>query len=195
MTRDVNLDLNLSSNEFKSYYFLKEELVQFCRKYDLQTSGSKSELTERISHFLDTGEKLHKKREFKLSNNNNELIELTTVIGPNYRSSENVRSFFKKEIGDNFKFKVAFQKWMKSNPTKTYSDAIDAYYRIIEDKKTNKTKIDSQFEYNTYIRDFFHNNKDKSYSLKDAIKCWNYKKSKKGHNKYEKDDLIALNED
>ena len=57
--------------------------------------------------------------------------------------------------------------------------------------KQNKTTIDRQFEYNTYIRDFFNDNKDKS--LEQAIKCWKYKKSLKGHNKYEKDDLKILN--
>ena len=51
-------------------------------------------------------------------------------------------------------------------------------------------KIDRQFEYNTYIRDFFANNKGKN--LDDAIKCWKYKKQLQGHNKYEKSDLVAL---
>lgn len=54
----------------------------------------------------------------------------------------------------------------------------------------SKTKIGKQFEYNTYIRDFFDNNSD--YSLNDAIKCWNYKKSLAGSNKYDVTDLIAL---
>ena len=62
--------------------------------------------------------------------------------------------------------------------------------QILKDKKKNKTEIGKQFEYNTYIRDFFEDNKDKT--LKDAIKCWNYKKNLKGHNKYEKEDLKAL---
>lgn len=80
---------------------------------------------------------------------------------------------------------------MKSNAGKTYSDSIRAYYQILEDKKKNKTKIDKQFEYNTYIRDFFNDNKDKT--LKQAIMCWKYKKNLKGHNKYEKSDLQVLN--
>ncbi|MBM7686703.1 hypothetical protein [Defluviitalea raffinosedens] len=29
-------------------------------------------------------------------------------------------------------------------------------------------------------------------TLEDAIKCWKYKKSLKGHNRYEKSDFIAL---
>lgn len=65
------------------------------------------------------------------------------------------------------------------------------YYQILEDKKKNKKIIDKQFEYNTYIRDFFKDNKDKS--LEQAIKCWKYKKSLKGHNKYEREDLKILN--
>ena len=66
------------------------------------------------------------------------------------------------------------------------------WYEIQEEKKRNKgvSQIDSQFEYNTYIRDFFNNNKDKS--LKDAIMCWRYKKSLAGHNRYERQDLCAI---
>lgn len=79
---------------------------------------------------------------------------------------------------------------VKKNFGKTYQDSINAYYQILEDKKKNKTTIDKQFEYNNYIRDFFTDNKDKS--LEQAIKCWKYKKSIKGHNKYEEKDLEIL---
>lgn len=43
-----------------------------------------------------------------------------------------------------------------------------AYYQIIEDEK-KVIKIDKQFEHNTYIRDFFSDNKEKS--IEEAIKC------------------------
>ena len=85
---------------------------------------------------------------------------------------------------------MAFQKWLKNNTGKTYRQAIESYYQILEDKKKGKTVIDKQFEYNTYIRDFFADNKGKS--LDQAIKCWNYKKQLQGHNRYEKSDLAAL---
>ena len=57
-------------------------------------------------------------------------------------------------------------------------------------KKKGKTTIDKQFEYNTYIRDFFEDNQGRS--LDEAIICWKYKKSLQGHNRYEKSDLVAL---
>ena len=111
-------------------------------------------------------------------------------IEANIVCSEKHRTFFREKIGKSFSFNVAFQKWLKSNAGKTYADAITAYYQILAEKKNSKTVIDKQFEYNTYIRDFFADNQGKS--LDDAIKCWKYKKSLEGHNRYERSDLIAL---
>ena len=49
------LNRTLSSATFKGFYYLKEELVDFCRENNLQTTGGKIELTNRISHYLETG--------------------------------------------------------------------------------------------------------------------------------------------
>lgn len=45
----------LDSKTFRNYYFLKEELVNFCRENGMPTSGSKIEIADRIAYFLDTG--------------------------------------------------------------------------------------------------------------------------------------------
>lgn len=183
------LDTNLDSKTFREYYYLKEELVDFCRKHNLQSTGGKLELTDRIAEFLDTGKRntaTHTKR------NSPSVGEITldTVIESNFVCSEKHRAFYKEHIGKSFSFNVLFQKWLKSNAGRTYRDSIDAYYQILEDKKKRKTTIDKQFEYNSYIRDFFADNKDKT--LEQAIKCWKYKKSLKGHNRYEREDLKIL---
>ena len=183
------LDKNLDSKTFREFYYLKEELVDFCRKYGLPTFGGKLEITERIAHFLDTGEIFSAKRVQKKAQTITDITE-ETPIESDFVCSEKHREFFKEHIGNSFSFNVAFQKWLKSNSGKTYADAIDAYYQILEDKKKGKTKIDKQFEYNTYIRDFFADNQGKS--LDEAIKCWKYKKQLQGHNRYEKTDLVAL---
>lgn len=49
------LDKNMDSKTFREFYYLKEELVNFCRDNGLPVSGGKIELTERIAYFLDTG--------------------------------------------------------------------------------------------------------------------------------------------
>ena len=188
MERPV-LDRELDSQTFRNYYFLKEELVDFCRKNGLPASGGKMEITDRIAHFLDTGERISVsgKRKMKAPASD---VSLDAEIEPDFVCTEKHRAFFKEHIGTTFSFNVAFQKWLKGNTGKTYKDAITAYYQILEEKKKGKTTIDCQFEYNTYIRDFFEDNHGKS--LEDAIKCWKYKKQMKGHNRYERADLIAL---
>ena len=183
------LDTNLDSKTFREYYYLKEELVDFCRKHNLQSTGGKLELTDRIAEFLDTGKRNTATHTKKNSPSVGE-ITLDTVIESNFVCSEKHRAFYKEHIGKSFSFNVLFQKWLKSNAGKTYRDSIDAYYQILEDKKKRKTTIDKQFEYNSYIRDFFADNNDKT--LEQAIKCWKYKKSLKGHNKYEREDLKIL---
>ena len=189
MSERPELSLNISVDTFKNYYYLKEELVDFCRQNGLQTSGSKQELTDRIACFLETGKRTKTNPKPKSTVNIGDITE-DTLIEPNIVCSEKHRAFFKEKIGKTFSFNVAFQKWLKSNAGKTYADAIQAYYAILEEKKKSKTVIDKQFEYNTYIRDFFADNN--GMSLENAIKCWKYKKSLKGHNRYEKTDLIAL---
>ena len=184
------LNKQLDSTTFRNFYWLKEELVEFCRKNGLPTSGGKLEITERIAHFLDTGEVLFRANTKRKTIAPTKITE-NSLIEPNFVCSEKHRAFFKEHIGNSFSFNVAFQKWLKSNTGKTYKEAIVAYYQILEEKKKGKTKIDKQFEYNTYIRDFFADNKGKT--LEEAIKCWKYKKGLPGNNRYERSDLVALN--
>ena len=183
------LDRKVDGKTFREFYYLKEELVAFCRENQLPTSGGKLEITDRIASYLDTGEVpviKTRKRSMPVITK----IEEDTQIEPNFVCSEKHRAFFKEKIGDSFSFHVSFQKWLKSNTGKTYRDAITAYYEILENKKNSKTEIDRQFEYNTYIRDFFADNRGRS--LEEAIKCWKYKKQLQGHNRYEKEDLAAI---
>lgn len=186
------LNQDLDHELFQDFYYLKEELVDFCRKNKLSTSGGKLELTKRIAHFLETGEELReatiKKKATPVS-----VITEATKIEANFVCSECHRAFFKEHIGSSFSFNVAFQKWLKSNTGKTYKEAIQAYHQLLEEKKKGKTKIDKQFEYNTYIRDFFADNQGKS--LQEAIQCWKYKKHLQGHNRYERIDLVALDQE
>jgi len=186
------LKKGLDGKTFRSFYYLKEELVEFCRANRLPTSGGKLELTERIAAFLDTGEVVETAKVSKKAPSDIGNLTEQTIIEDDFVCSEKHRAFFKEKIGNSFSFNVLFQKWLKGNAGKTYGEAVEAYYQILEEKKKGKTVIDKQFEYNTYIRDFFEDNKGKS--LEEAIICWKYKKGLQGHNKYEPTDLLVLNE-
>ena len=181
----------MDSKTFREYYYLKEELVAFCRDNQLPTSGGKQELTERIACFLDTGNVMKpiNRRPKAQKTTSSEITRLST-IEEGFVCSEKHRVFFYFLIGRSFSFNVQFQEWLKSHPGDTYENAIAAYYEILEEKKSRKNSIGKQFEYNTYIRDFFADNEGKT--LEDAIRCWKYKKSLKGHNRYERSDRMSL---
>ena len=189
MNERPKLNKELDAAAFRSFYYLKQELIDFCRENRLPASGSKAELADRIAHFLDTGTVLKASAGRKTAVPAGTLTE-DTVIEPNIVCSEKHRAFFREKIGKGFSFHVPFQKWLQANAGKTYGDAIQAYHRILEEKKKGKTQIDRQFAYNAYIRDFFADNPGRK--LHDAIVCWNYKKSLPGCHRYEKRDRMAL---
>ena len=136
------LTRNLKPEEFKEYYFLKEELKDFCRSEGLKVGGSKEDLEKRVVHYLATGEELKERKVRQSSKETVTEISLDSKLGENFKCSEDKRAFFEKEIGSSFKFKVKFQKWLKSNPEKTYRDAVEAYYEI--QNSGEKTKIDKE---------------------------------------------------
>lgn len=154
------LSKKLDGRTFRSYYYLKEELVDFCRENNLPVSGGKIELTDRIACYLDTGTVLDASEKRKPTACVN-LITEDTLVEPDIVCSEKHRAFFREKIGKSFSFNVSFQKWLKENTGKTYAEAIEAYYRILEEKKKGKTVIDKQFEYNTYIRAFLKTIKER----------------------------------
>lgn len=188
------LSKNLDVNGFRGHYYLKEELVSFCRREGLCATGGKLELTERIATYLSTGRR-EKGRCTSPSRRrqtcSGDVITSDTLIGDGFICSEKHREFFKREIGAGFSFNVGFQRWLKANADKTCGDAIVAYRRILAEKSISPPPIGRQFEYNTYIRDFFADNP--GLPLEAAIHCWRYKKMKTGDHRYEPEDLVALN--
>ena len=192
MTTRPSLSREMDSGTFRSYYYLKTELADFCRAHNLVATGRKEVLTERIAHYLDTGRVLYTrpKRKPRRSSRSYQEITAETLIEPDIICSENHRRYFKRVIGESFKFTVAFQKWLRSHAGATYAEAAAAYRHLTTQKRRTVTEIDPPFEYNTYIRDFFTHNR--GMRLKDAIVCWRYKKNLRGHNRYEAADLKAL---
>ncbi len=192
-----NLSKEISIKDFKDFYWLKKELIEFCRNEGLKTSGGKIEIAQRIEHYLTTGLKELKqvKEKTKLTSNfdwQNETLLRETIITDNYKNTKNVRLFFENQIGKKFKFNIKFMNWMKTNLGKTLEDAIREWKRInSENKKIRQaSKIAPQFEYNSYLRDFLIDNPNVKREI--GIKLWNIKKTLRGNNKYKKTDLKLL---
>lgn len=99
MAARPDLSREIDSKTFRNFYYLKEELVVFCRENGLSSSGSKIELTDRIAHFLDTGEvKIVKRKVVLRKNANVGNVTIDTKIEENFVCSEKHRAFFKKQL-------------------------------------------------------------------------------------------------
>jgi hypothetical protein len=187
------LSKDLEVKNFEKNYWLKEELVEFCKQNNISTSGSKENVEKRIVRFLRHEPVEQPKKRARVGGKSETKVEisLNSLIPKNYRNDERHRRFFKNEIGERFKFNTPFMNWMKRNAGQTYAEAVKEWLKIeIENKSGKKRTIAKQFKYNQYTRDFFEHNPH--LSRKDAIACWNYKKSLPGEHIYESEDLKIL---
>jgi len=180
LSKEINIE------DFKNYYWLKEELATFCKELGIPSYGPKLELTERIIMFLSTGviTKAPKKKGSKAKQYDS--LSLDTVIVLNHKCSQDIREFFIKEIGKQFHFSTYIQSFFKNNPGKTFQDVVKAWYDEEERKKDPSftKEISPQFEYNQFIRDFYQDPINKGKSRNDAIDAWNTVKNLPGDNKY-----------
>ena len=108
MTNRPSIDNRLSGKDFRNFYYLKEELVDFCRSNGLSTSGGKIELTDRIAHYLDTGKILPASNTRKVKSVATGIISEQSKIETDFVCSEKHRAFFYKKVGKSFSFNVAF---------------------------------------------------------------------------------------
>jgi len=93
------------------------------------------------------------------------------VITDNYRNTQNVRRFFKSQLGTGFAFNIAFMDWMKANAGRTLADACEAYRAL----KANpaQTQIRAHNQFNQYTRDYLADNP--GHSLADVRRAWSRK--------------------
>jgi hypothetical protein len=195
MTRP-NITTIKTGEELKNWYWLKEELVDFCKQIQLSYLGSKFEILERIASKLDN--KITTKPEKKSQtakhttafNWSKAVLSVDTVITDSYTNGPNSRKFFKEQCGDKFHFSISLMNFIKNNCGKTLQDAIDEWHRLNEQKKDKnfKSEIPEGNQYNKYIRDFFADNP--TMTMQQARHFWKLKRNLPlGRHIYEKSDL------
>ena len=101
MVTRPNLTKKISIKDFKDFYWLKSELINFCREIEISSSGGKIEITNRILEYLETG-KVTKKpitKKTKLPKATQPITE-ETIIGIEYRTYKEKKEFLKSKIGN-----------------------------------------------------------------------------------------------
>ena len=184
-----------TAEEFRRWYWLKTELVAYCRQQGLSYAGGKKEITERIAQYLTTGTALPPRRPKSTSTFDwaREALNPETVITDSYTNGPNVRRFMKEHLGARFRFTVDFMRWMEEHVGSTLGDAVQEWRRLESRKQdpTFRTTIPEHNEYNRYLRDFFADRPEQSMEV--ARKCWKRKRSLPGTNRYEPSDLSLIN--
>ena len=185
-----------SGAEFNNWYWLKEEMVEICKRCNLPYTGRKFDLRDRIMFALDNNGKIQpKQKTVKIKSKFNwakSELTLATKITDNVSFGPNLRRFMNGQIGNNFSCHSDFMDWVKANAGKTLGDAIDEYHQL-EKRKENpdfERKIADNNMFNQYTRDFMKDNPDAN--LKDVRKFWSLKKqkpTKDGFVRYAKSDL------
>ncbi|MCD4670004.1 MAG: SAP domain-containing protein [Actinomycetia bacterium] len=186
------LDKNIDLEDFKAFYWLKEELVTFCREIGINNSGGKIDIADKIAGYLKTGkiESKNTGKDKKIKKGIQKIPEsINDVIPDNYSSSQLFREYFESIIGQHFHFTAYMAKYIKNHSGITFKEYINEWCAEYERRKNKnyKPEIMKSCEYNQYIRDFFKDNPDKTRG--EAIKYWKIKKSLRGDNVYNKFDL------
>ena len=171
-----NLTKTLVSDDFMAYYWLKTELVSFCRTEGMPSSGSKGDLTERIRHYLETGQ-IKKSVRKTTKTDMPDKFSRETVIGKNWRCSQSLRAFFEQEIGSKFHFNGVMRDFIKQDGVGLpLQAAIDCWHEAQQQPASEK-EIGAQFEYNRHFREYFKQNPGAT--RQEAIAAWNEKKAKR----------------
>ena len=68
-------------------------------------------------------------------------IDENTLITDSYKTTQNVRRYFRSKLGEQFKFDRDFMLWMKSSTGLTMGDAVQEW------AKRNQTKQLRLYEY------------------------------------------------
>jgi hypothetical protein len=178
------LTKHTSVTDFNRFYWLKQELLVFCRHHQLPVGGSKAELAERIRYYLSTGRQMvadKNQSSRPVARDSDALITLETPV-VHYRNDAKTRAFFVAQVGKQFRFNHYLRAFAQqiNDGRMTYGDLVIGYRHSLENKKTT---IDPQFEYNQFQRDFHKHHPSKSQSA--CLAAWHRVKKAPGDNSYQ----------
>jgi len=172
------LHRDCSVEHFRRAYWLKRDLLEFCRRERLSPAGGKLDLTERIARYLESGRREESpkpsppQRQGKIAG----PLLLTTIIPEGCRCSQDVRAFFEQELGAGFHFNQVMREYLWNNPGRTLGDAAQAW-RAAREQRTIKREIAPQFEYNRFTRAFYEAHP--GVSRAEVIEAWKRERARR----------------
>jgi hypothetical protein len=180
---------DLPVGDFRDNYWTVAELKDFAKRLDVPATGPKPELTERIERRLLglPDRPPPPRRTGRRRDSERPLTRDTPVV--EYRSDEATRAFFEREIGPHFRFSYHLNQFRKAHDDLTYGDLVGEWVAEHERRKDPEYRapIAEHGVYNTYVRDFFADERNTGASLRDAVESWNATKDRPGGRRYRRE--------
>jgi hypothetical protein len=148
----------MTEEEFRSWYWLKAELVTFCRAERLPYSGNKSDIERVISAHLAgvpyravaSPARLPKRKTITMPTS----FTLTDTIGEGWTCNPALGSFFRQQVGSGFRFNKAMRDFIHGGAGRTLAEAVDCY-RVSVAPGQPKREIAASLEYNQHTRAYY----------------------------------------
>jgi hypothetical protein len=140
----------LADTEFLRWYWLKTELVAFCRESGIGTAGSKPELSARISAML-AGTRQPPAATRRVRGPMPARFTPATRIGAGWSCNPALGAFFREQCGRRFRFNKATRDFIHTQEGRPLSAAI-ACYRASVAEGAPRQELAPQLEYNRHTR-------------------------------------------
>ena len=134
MSERPELTKLLDGKTFRSYYYLKEELVAFCRENGLPVSGGKLELTDRIACFLDTGKAPAASARRRLPAYAGPITE-ETLISATSSARKSTERFLPRKSESGFLLTSLFRNGRRQTPEKRMGTRFARTNRLLRKEK------------------------------------------------------------
>jgi hypothetical protein len=146
----------LTAEEFAAWYWLKEELVEFCRAHGVSPTGAKREIEARILDFL-AGRRVGpgKAGSGKAGRVTAKLsvgvmpaaFRMDMVIGEGWRCGPALGKFLRGELGGGFRFNAAVREFIHTGKGRLLVDVEWCWRESLGETRS----IPEQLEYNRHF--------------------------------------------
>ncbi len=168
------LDDLLTAEEFVAWYWLKEELIAFCRKYEVSSSGKKLEIQARIEDYL-SGRRIDKASARRKAEQTMprapalampQQFFMDMIIGEGWRCGPALGAFLRAELGGGFRFTAPVRDFIHTGNGKRLGEVAFCWL----ESAGRKREIPQQLEYNRHFRAYFQDHPGATKA--DAITAW-----------------------
>jgi hypothetical protein len=159
----------LTEDEFRAWYWLKDELIAFCRSAHLPYAGNKQDIERVICAHLSGAIYRSNQAPRRAKGAMPAVFSLDDRIGEGWTCNPALGAFFRAHAGRGFRFNKAMRDFIHTEVGKTLADALACYRHSIASNQP-KREIAPSLEYNRHTRAFYEAHPGTSRA--DVIAAW-----------------------